>query len=204
MEEMSEAVPPREAWGTMPVANFAKLTVSAGMLEWQEVSTLPVLPPVQEQAGPQDVEMAVTGPDMAVLEEEEVELTFGEPPWKLTPAEEAKYQRYQDEWDAQDQVECQQLEKLAHANKVYNAKAQAQRDADKQKWEKEKEQEWDLREQCDQLLAQQAAKEMTNQTDYQHEQAQEAKECKAAELREKDRIAQEHLDQWNKDQEELK
>ncbi len=62
----------------------------------------------------------------------------------------------------------------------------------------------DLREQCDQLLAQRVAKETTSQADYKHEQAQLAKECKAAELRKKDRIAQEHLDQWKEDQEKLK
>ncbi len=33
MEEPSEAVPSRESWGTTPVADFAKLSVSAGMLE---------------------------------------------------------------------------------------------------------------------------------------------------------------------------
>ncbi len=40
--------------------------------------------------------------------------------------------------------------------------------------------------------------------DYEHEQAQVAKERKAAELRERDRIAQQHLDQYEEDQEELK
>ncbi len=64
------------------------------MLEWQEVSTPPVLPPVQEQAGLQDVKMATTGLDTVVLEEDEAKLMFGEPPRKLMPAEEAEYQRY--------------------------------------------------------------------------------------------------------------
>ncbi len=91
MEEMSEAVPHIEAQGTMPIANFAKLSVSAGTPERQEVSTPPVLPPVQEQAGPQDVEMVETGPNTVVSEEDEAELTFGEPSRKLTPAEEAAY-----------------------------------------------------------------------------------------------------------------
>ncbi len=36
MEEASEAVPPREARGTTPVANFAKLLVSAGTWERQK------------------------------------------------------------------------------------------------------------------------------------------------------------------------
>ncbi len=87
------------------------------------MSTPPVLPPVQEQAGQQDIEMAATGPDTEVLEE--AELTFGEPPRKLTPAEEAAYQKYQAEWDAQDRAEHKQQEKIAHATEEYNARLQA-------------------------------------------------------------------------------
>ncbi len=81
----------------MPVADFAKLSVSAGTPERQEVSTLPVLPPILEQAAPQDVEMAVAEPETEdVLGE--TELMFGKPHRDLMPAEEVQYQQYQKEW----------------------------------------------------------------------------------------------------------
>ncbi len=85
MEEASEAVPPREVWGTTPVLDFTKLSVSAGTPERQEVSTLPVLPPVPEQAALQDIEMAATEPETEdVLGE--MELMFGKLKRDLTPA----------------------------------------------------------------------------------------------------------------------
>ncbi len=70
MEMVDEAAPPREARGMTLVADFARLTVSMGMPKRQEVSTLPVMPPVPEQAGPQDVEMAAPEPDTVILEED--------------------------------------------------------------------------------------------------------------------------------------
>ncbi len=64
MEEDSGAAPTREAWGTTPILDFARLTVSTP--ERQEVTTLallpPVLLPVSEQAAPVDVEMATEEP----------------------------------------------------------------------------------------------------------------------------------------------
>ncbi len=85
MEEESEAAPPREAWGTTPVMDFAKLSVSAGTPERQEVSTPPVLPHVSEQAAPADVEMAAEEPEAeGVLGE--VQLMFGKSEKRLTPA----------------------------------------------------------------------------------------------------------------------
>ncbi len=60
MDEDSEAAPPRDARGTMPVMDFARLTVSTP--ERWEVTTSPELPPVlpsvPEQAAPANVEMA--------------------------------------------------------------------------------------------------------------------------------------------------
>ncbi len=102
MEEASEAVPPREAQGMMPVLDFAKLSVSAGTLERQELSTLPVLPPIPEQAAPQDIEMAATEPETEdVLGE--TQLLFGKLLRELTPAEKIKYQEYKKQWEEQDQ-----------------------------------------------------------------------------------------------------
>ncbi len=83
MEEESEAALPREARGTMPVLDFAKLSVSAGTLEQQGVSTSPVLSPVLEQAAPADVEMAAAEPEAGDILGE-VELTFGKPDKDLT------------------------------------------------------------------------------------------------------------------------
>ncbi len=92
MEEESEAAPPREAWGTTPIADFAKLSVST--LERQEVTTPPVLPPMMEQATPADVEMAVEETEeMAVEEPEEgdvlgeAQLMFGKKEKNLMPGE---------------------------------------------------------------------------------------------------------------------
>ncbi len=122
MEEASETALPREAICTTPVADFAKLTVSMGMPEWQEVSTPPMLPPVPEQVGPQDMEMAAPELDSIILEEEVMpevspmeapqpqakkpsqqakspEPTFGTPQRRLTPAEEAMLEKYQAQWD---------------------------------------------------------------------------------------------------------
>ncbi len=48
--------------------------------------------------------MAMAEPDTVVLEEDEVELMFGEPSRKLKPAEEAAYQKYQAKWDEQDRL----------------------------------------------------------------------------------------------------
>ncbi len=91
MEEASEAVLPREAWGTTPVLDFAKLSVSAGTPERQEVSTPPVLPPMPEQAAPADVEMAMAEPEVRdVLGE--MELRFSKPERHLTLAEKIQYQ----------------------------------------------------------------------------------------------------------------
>ncbi len=131
MEEMSEVIPPRESRGMTPVADFAKLTVSVGTPEWQEVSTPPVLPPVPEQAGPQDVEMAVPGPNTIVLEEEEAEValeepTFGVPRRRLTPAEEVELKKYQAQWDVQDRMEIRRIEKIACETKAYEALLQAE------------------------------------------------------------------------------
>ncbi len=89
MEEESEVAPRREAWGTMPILDFAKLSVSAGTLERQEVSTPPVLSPVPEQAAPADVEMAVAEPE----EEDalgEAQLMFGKSEKRLTQGEKAR------------------------------------------------------------------------------------------------------------------
>ncbi len=98
------------------------------------MSTPLVLPPIQEQAGQWDIEMATEGPEMEVLEE--VELLFGKPSRELTPAEKAKYWQYEAEWDEQDQLEHEQQERIAHTSEEHNAKWQAKQDEQKQKWEK--------------------------------------------------------------------
>ncbi len=73
MEGDSEAAPPRDAWGTTLVLDFARLRVSTP--ERREVTTppvpLPVLPPVQEQAAPAEVEMAVEEAEETAMEEPE-------------------------------------------------------------------------------------------------------------------------------------
>ncbi len=54
------------------------------------------------------------------------------------------------------------------------------------------------------LLVHKAAREMVSQMDIEHEQALMEKGCKAAELRERDKIAQAHMEQYKEDQEVLK
>ncbi len=53
----------------MPILDFAKLRVSTP--ERREVTTLPVLPPMPEQAGPVDVEMAAEETEETATEEPE-------------------------------------------------------------------------------------------------------------------------------------
>ncbi len=162
--------------------------------------------------------MVETGPDTVVLEEDKAELMFSEPSRKLTPAEEAAYKKYQAERDEQDRLEHERLQRIGRKADEYTAVLQAQLDEEKQKQEREKiaranaeydaclqareeadEREWT--EQCNLLLVQRAAREMNSQLDYEHEQVQVEKECKAAELHERDRINQDCLDQWEEDQE---
>ncbi len=72
----NEAALPRDARGTAPIMDFARLTVS--MLEHQEVTSLTPqieLPPVPEQAAPDEVEMAA---EEVVSEEPEEEDGLGE------------------------------------------------------------------------------------------------------------------------------
>ncbi len=64
MDKDSRPAPPRDARGTTPVMDFARLMVS--MPERWKVTTpsvLPVLTPVPEQAAPADVEMAAEEPE---------------------------------------------------------------------------------------------------------------------------------------------
>ncbi len=153
--------------------------------------------------------MAVAEPDTEVLEE--VELLFGKPSRELTLAEEAKYRQYQAKWDEQDQLEHEQHEKIARANEEYNAKWQVKQGKQKQKWEKaarvtdeydahlqarKKADEDEMEQQRNLLLAQKAAKETVSQMDIEHEQALVVKECRAAELREMDKITQACLEQY--------
>ncbi len=69
-KEQDKTVLPREARGTTPVADFARLTVSMGTPEGQRVSTLPVMPSVREQIAPQDIEMTALERDTIILREE--------------------------------------------------------------------------------------------------------------------------------------
>ncbi len=94
-----------------------------------------VLPPVQEQAALQDVEMAAAEPETEDILDE-MELIFGKPSRELMPAEEVRYQQYQKEWDEQDKREHEQQEKIACTNEEYNAKLQAKQNEANQKWEK--------------------------------------------------------------------
>ncbi len=129
MEKVSGAMLPREARGMTPVADFAKLSVSAGTPERQEVSTLPVLPPMPEQAALQDIEMAATEPETEdVLGE--MELMFGKPARDLTPAEEVQYQQYKKAWEEQDKRHNQEA-KIAE----YNVKVQEKQNEVNQKKE---------------------------------------------------------------------
>ncbi len=110
-----------------PVLDFAKLSVSAGKPERQEVSTPPVLPPVLEQAAPQNVKMTMTEPEMEdVLGE--MELMFGKPERELTLAEKIKYQEYKKQWEEQDKQA-----KIAE----YNAKVQEKQNEANQKKKEE-------------------------------------------------------------------
>ncbi len=122
-------------------------------------------------------------------------------------------------------MEHEKLQRIGRRADEYAAELQVKQDEEKQKWEKEKEQEKvacaaqeydmhlqarkqadddELEQQCNLLLVQQAARETVCQMDYEHEQVQVAKERKAAELRERDKIAQACLEQYEEDREELR
>ncbi len=96
MEGDSEAAQPREAWGTMPILDFARLRVS--MLDHREVTTPPALlealPPVPEQVAPVNVVMAADEVAMEEPEEEdvlgEVQALFGKKEKDLTEDEQAE------------------------------------------------------------------------------------------------------------------
>ncbi len=95
MEEESEAVQPREARGTTPIADFAKLSVS--MPERREVTTPLVLPPMPEQAVPADVEMVAEEPGEGdVLGE--AQLMFGRKEKDLTQGEWAELKEWRKQW----------------------------------------------------------------------------------------------------------
>ncbi len=93
MEGASEAVQPREARGTTPILDFARLTVST--LDRREVMMPPVaqevLPPLPEQVAPVDVEMAAEEVATEETEEEDVlgeaQALFGKKEKDLTEGE---------------------------------------------------------------------------------------------------------------------
>ncbi len=112
MEEESEAAPPREAQGTTPILDFAKLMVS--MLDCWKVTTLLVLLPMPQQAAPADVEMAAEETEeMAAeeLEEEDVlgeaQLMFGKEEKNLMQGERADHEEWRKQCAEQKKVDAQ-------------------------------------------------------------------------------------------------
>ncbi len=137
MEEESEAATPREAQGMTPVADFAKLSVSAGTLERQEVSTPPVLSPVLEQAAPADVEMAAAEPEEGdVLGH--MQLMFGKLKKQLTPGEKARLEELRKQWAKQEkQTKIAEYQaKVLEKQDEKREKAACLAQEHKQQWEK--------------------------------------------------------------------
>ncbi len=231
MDEESEAAPPREARGTTPILDFAKLMVS--MLERQEVTTPPVLPPVLEQAAPADVEMAEEETEETATEEPEegdvlgdAQFLFGKKDNDLMQGERANLEEWRKQWAAQKKLDAQveqdaqlqaQLQaeeeaKAARSAKKRDAQVPAQElEATHHAFadipldtEQERMSDEDLDEQRSLLLANKAASEELTQAEALHDQAERDKERQAASLREIERHTEGHLEQFQKDQEMLR